>query len=68
MILGGLGVILSAIYSLWVYNRISFGNYKGEYMVEKVEDITGEELSIIIPYIIMIMVIGIWPKMITMYL
>ena len=59
--LGALGVIIGAAYSLWLFNRIAFGNLKTQY-TQKFLDISFREFLLFLPLIIGTLVIGIYPN------
>jgi proton-translocating NADH-quinone oxidoreductase chain M len=54
------GVILCGIYSLWLYNRIIFGNLKLKQTLTFV-DINSQEFLVIIPLFFFIFFVGIYP-------
>ena len=54
-------VILSGAYSLWLYNRMIFGNLKFSYTL-KYKDLTKIEFLILIPLLILVLVTGITPN------
>jgi proton-translocating NADH-quinone oxidoreductase chain M len=56
-----IGVILCGIYSLWLYNRIIFGNLKINF-VSYFSDLNFRELSIILPLFFFVILIGIYPN------
>jgi len=56
-----LGVILCGAYSLWLYNRIIFGNLKIHNTL-LFQDITVKELSILLPLLFFVLLMGIYPK------
>ena len=60
-IVGAVGVILCGAYSLWLYNRIIFGNLKIAY-VTRFEDLNFREISIIAPLVILVIFMGIYPS------
>lgn len=68
-ILGGissLSIILSAVYSIFLYNRIT-GGVKSKYIrIEK--DIDRRELFILLPLLILVFVLGIYPNIILEHL
>jgi proton-translocating NADH-quinone oxidoreductase chain M len=66
-ILSALGVILSGGYSLWLYNRVIFGNVKINYTV-KFKDLSFREFSIMFPLFFFIFVMGISPNYFLSYL
>lgn len=61
-IVSGLGMILGAAYSVWLYNRIYFGPWKVHY-VSKFQDISRRELWIFIPLVVSVLWIGLWPSL-----
>ena len=58
---GALGVILCGAYSLWLYNRIVFGNLKTIY-VKKFKDINLREFFILFPLFFFVIFMGIYPS------
>lgn len=60
-IVGAVGVILCGAYSLWLYNRIIFGNLKIAYLT-RFEDLNFREISIIAPLVILVIFMGIYPS------
>jgi proton-translocating NADH-quinone oxidoreductase chain M len=59
-IVSALGVILSGAYSLWLYNRLIFGNIKINYTL-KFSDICFREFIVIFPLFFFILFMGICP-------
>jgi proton-translocating NADH-quinone oxidoreductase chain M len=59
-IISALGVILCGAYSLWLYNRIIFGNLKVNY-TSNFSDLTIREFAILLPLLIFIVFMGIYP-------
>ena len=60
-IVGAIGVILCGAYSLWLYNRIIFGNLKIAY-VAKFEDLNLREFVILLPLLVLVIFMGIYPS------
>lgn len=58
--LSALGVILCGSYSLWLYNRMSFGNLK-IIGTKRFLDITFNEFLILLPLAIFVIILGIYP-------
>lgn len=56
-----LSMVLGAVYTLWVYNRIFFGNLKNNAIV-KFSDVNKKELYIFISLIVILLLMGIYPK------
>lgn len=54
------GIILGAAYSLWLYNRVVFGNLKVEY-IQFFYDVTRREFLVFVPLVILVFVMGIYP-------
>ena len=60
-LLSALSVIICGAYSLWVYNRIIFGNLKFDYTI-KFKDISFKEFSVLLPLLVLIFLMGIYPS------
>lgn len=56
-----LGVILSGAYSLWLYNRVVFGNIKNEYMVQH-SDINLREFLVLLILTFFVFLLGVYPQ------
>lgn len=61
------GVILSGIYSLWLYNRIIFGNIKEHHTV-KYADMSHREFAVLFPLMFFILFVGLYPSIFLSYL
>lgn len=62
-LIAGITVILGAAYSLWLLNRLIFGNIQLSY-ISMFKDISKKDFFIYAPLIIFIIVAGIYPNMI----
>ena len=62
-----LGVILCGCYSLWLSNRILFGNLKNNFTLNYL-DINHREFLIILPLLFFVFLLGIYPKVFLDYL
>ena len=60
--LGGTGIVLSACYSIYLYNRLSYGVYS-PYLIP-VQDINRREFNLLIALLIPTVVLGILPNVI----
>lgn len=61
---GSTGIVLSAAYSIWLYNRISFGTWS-EYLNSPKKaggDINRREFILLLPLLIITIIIGIFPN------
>jgi NADH-quinone oxidoreductase subunit M len=58
-----LGVILCGGYSLWLYNRMIFGNIKADYSL-KFADLDIKEFLSLFPLFILIFIVGIYPEIV----
>jgi NADH-quinone oxidoreductase subunit M len=56
------GVILGAAYMLWMFQRVMFGKITRPEN-EKLKDLNGREIAILVPMVIMIFLMGIYPKL-----
>ena len=66
-IIATLGVILCGAYSLWLYNRIIFGNLKINNTI-LFKDINFREFSILLPLLLLTLLMGIYPKFFLNYI
>jgi len=57
-------IILGTIYSLWICNRIIFGNLKSKY-IYKYKDLTKVEFIVLFLIIFFVLLLGIFPNIIT---
>jgi NADH-quinone oxidoreductase subunit M len=60
-IMAASGVILGAVYMLWMYQRVFFGKIENKEN-ESLKDLSFREHSLLIPLVILIFAIGIYPK------
>jgi len=65
--LGATGVIIGGGYSLWLFNRIAFGNLKIQYTT-KFLDLSFRELVIFAPLILCTIVVGVYPNVFLSFL
>jgi len=61
-ILGATGIVLSAIYSIYLYNRISYGNYSPH--LKPIKDISRREFNLLISLLLPTVLLGIFPNVI----
>lgn len=66
-IIGTTGMIFGGMYSLWLTNKILYGNLKTNYL-HHFNDLTLSELIIITILTLLILIVGIYPKYILTYL
>jgi len=59
--LSATGMVIGACYSLWLFNRISYGNLKTQYFTY-FSDISKREFFIFLPLIIGTLVMGLYPE------
>lgn len=55
------GVILAAVYMLWMFQRVMFGELENP-KNQKLEDLNAREIAIMVPLIVLIFVIGVYPN------
>ena len=60
--LGATGIVLSAIYSIYLYNRISYGIYSPH--LKPIKDISRREFNLLITLLIPTVLLGIFPNVI----
>ncbi|SEQ40038.1 NADH-quinone oxidoreductase subunit M [Thalassovita taeanensis] len=58
------GVILSAAYALWLYRRVVFGDLIKE-SLKSITDMTSREKAIFAPLVVMTLLLGVYPALIT---
>ena len=61
-VLGASGIVLSACYSIWLYNRISYGQFSP--YLKPTKDITRREFYLLLPLLIATLVFGLFPNII----
>jgi NADH-ubiquinone oxidoreductase chain 4 len=61
-VLGATGIVLSAIYSIYLYNRISYGIYSPH--LKPIKDISRREFNLLITLLLPTMLLGIFPNVI----
>ena len=61
-VLGSTGIVLSAAYSIWLYNRISFGSYS-KYL-GYTTDLTRREFMLLLPLLVLTVLLGIFPNVV----
>ena len=60
-VLSATGMILGGGYSLWLFNRVAFGNIKVQYM-SQFSDVNRREFATLLPLIVLTLVMGIYLK------
>jgi NADH-quinone oxidoreductase subunit M len=60
-IIASSGVILSAVYMLWMFQRVMFGELDNP-KNQKLLDLNAREIGIMVPLIVMIFFMGLYPK------
>jgi NADH-ubiquinone oxidoreductase chain 4 len=61
-ILGATGIVLSAIYSIYLYNRISYGIYSPH--LKPIKDVSRREFNLLITLLLPTVLLGIFPNVI----
>ncbi|KAH0440088.1 hypothetical protein IEQ34_023214 [Dendrobium chrysotoxum] len=59
-VLGSTGIVLSAAYSIWLYNRIAFGAWS-KYLTT---DLSRREFMLLLPLLIVAVIFGIFPNIV----
>ncbi|MGH2674341.1 MAG: complex I subunit 4 family protein [Actinomycetota bacterium] len=59
-VIGATGVILSAIYLLWAYQRAMHGDLPPA--LDETPDVSGREYAFLVPIVVAIVAIGVYPK------
>ena len=58
-VLGSLGIVLSACYSIWLFGRLVAGSY-GPHLAYTV-DLTRRELAVLLPLVLLTLLLGVVP-------
>lgn len=66
-IIGATGVILCGAYSLWLYNRVVFGNLKITHTT-RFKDLIFREFTILLPLFFFVILMGIYPSFFSKYI
>jgi len=61
-ILGATGIVLSAAYSIWLYNRIAFGAFSK--YIKYTTDVNRREFMLLLPLLFICIVLGIFPNIV----
>jgi NADH-quinone oxidoreductase subunit M len=63
-VFAGLGIIFSAVYMLWMYQRVMMGPVRegGLYGGHNLTDLTKREIAALVPIVVFVVWIGIYPK------
>jgi NADH-quinone oxidoreductase subunit M len=64
MVLGAIGTVLTAGYMLWMLQRVNLGEPSDEWEGQKFHDADRFELTAWVPLMVLIVVIGFYPKLI----
>ena len=59
-IFGALGMILSAGYAIWLYNRVAFGSYS--VYLKSAGDLNRREFMLLLPFLVLMFLMGIYPN------
>ena len=59
--LAATGMVLGAAYSLWLYNRVVFGNFKPNYL-NTYSDVNRREICMFLPLILSVVWMGVYPE------
>ena len=62
-----IGMVLGGGYSLWLLNRIIFGNIKN-FSIKQFQDLTRIEFFYLLPYAVLTILLGIYPEIIICYI
>ncbi|MGK9367956.1 NADH-quinone oxidoreductase subunit M [Melioribacter sp. Ez-97] len=56
------GVIFAAVYLLWMYQRVVFGEVKNPALKEQLTDLNQREMIVLVPILVFIVWIGVYPS------
>jgi NADH-ubiquinone oxidoreductase chain 4 len=60
-ILASTSIVLSAAYTIFMYNRIAFGGSYSVYFVENIGDVTRREFTMLLVFVVFTVLFGIYP-------
>jgi len=60
-VLAALGIILGAVYMLWMYQRVMYGDITHEEN-RHLSDLSGREIALLVPVLLLIVWIGVYPR------
>ena len=63
-LLGSTGIVLSAAYSIWLYNRVAFGQFSPYLRTIQPSDLTRRELMLLLPLLFVAILFGIFPTIV----
>ena len=66
-LLSSMGMVLGVGYSLWLCNRIAFGNVK-QFSIIEFKDLTRREFYLLVPFVLLTFIVGVYPNIIVCYL
>ena len=61
------GMVLGAAYSLWLCNRIGFGNPK-QFSILEFRDLTRLEFNMLLPFVFLTFLLGLYPELVIHFL
>jgi NADH-quinone oxidoreductase subunit M len=61
-VFAALGVILSACYMLWLYQRVFFGEVRNDEVKHHMPDLNGREWACVVPLVVMMVWMGIFTQ------
>ncbi|MCB2224277.1 MAG: NADH-quinone oxidoreductase subunit M [Actinobacteria bacterium] len=64
MVVGAIGTVLTAGYLLWMLQKVNLGEVPDEWAGKDLHDADRFELAAWVPLVVMILAIGIWPKLV----
>ena len=64
MVLGAIGTVLTAGYMLWMLQKVNLGEPQAEWKDHEFHDVDRFELAAWVPLIILIVVVGIYPRLV----
>jgi NADH:ubiquinone oxidoreductase subunit 5 (subunit L)/multisubunit Na+/H+ antiporter MnhA subunit len=64
-LLAGISIVLSAAYTIYLFNRTAFGGVFSKFFAENISDISLRETNILLPLVLFTIILGIYPSIIT---
>ena len=60
-VLSATGMVLGGVYSLWLFNRVAYGNFKVPFLSYS-SDLCRREFMLFVPLVFVTLVVGLYPK------
>jgi NADH-quinone oxidoreductase subunit M len=59
--IGGTGMILAAVYMLWMLQRVVFGRLRNQKNAQ-LPDLSAREIGLLVPLLLLMLLMGVYPR------